>query len=203
MSSIWENPASHGELLKRAWKHLDLGVIQRKHPFHSPVFVTVDGDFASPRTVILRRFWRKPATLAFHSHLGSPKIGHIEANPRVSWHFYHPGEKLQLRIRGHAEVHSTGELADEQWESTRLFSRRCYVGVAPSMTSKKPTHGMPEDLVLREPTVEESEVGRNNFCVISTKISFVDLLELDVRGHRRSYYKWDDNGQIEKGWLTP
>jgi hypothetical protein len=201
--SIWDNPVAHADLLKRIWTHLDLGVIQRKHPFHSAVFGTVDGGFASTRTVILRRFWRKPPSLAFHSHIGSPKIKQIEVNPNATWLFYHPDEKLQLRIRGVAKVHTTDELADEQWTATAKFSRRCYIGVAPSQYSKKPTSGMPPDLTGREPTPEESEVGRENFCVISTSIDHIDCVELDFHGHRRAYFSWDAEGQSDMGWLTP
>ena len=201
--SIWDEPVSHGSLLKKAWKHLDLGVIQRKHPFHTPVFATTNGECASVRTVILRRFWRKPAALAFHAHTGSPKLEQIRLNPRVGWHFYHPEEKIQLRIKGIAVVHVDDDLANEQWSATQLFSRRCYVGGAPSAVSKKPSHGMPEDLADREPTREESEMGRANFCVISTSIEYIDFLELDVRGHRRSFFSWDGSGNLETGWLTP
>ena len=81
-NSIWEKFTSHGEILKKIWKHLDLGVIDRDHPFHQVVFATVSNNKPAVRTVILRRFWRKnPRGLAFHAHFGSPKIAEIEANP--------------------------------------------------------------------------------------------------------------------------
>lgn len=201
--SIWEKPISHGEILKRIWKHLDLGVLQSKHPFHSPVFATNNGNSPSVRTVILRRFWRKPPRLAFHTHTGSPKIEEIKNNPNVSWLFYHQEERLQVRINGKAEIHTDDDLAEEQWFATDFFRRRCYVGEAPTQISKKPTSGLPEDLTNREPTKEESEQGRANFAVISSTIDSIDCLELNVRGHRRSLFKWNENGEIENKWLTP
>lgn len=202
--SIWDKPVSHGEILKKIWKHLDLGVIDRDHPFHTPTFVTVSGDGPAPRIVVLRRFWRKnPRGLAFHSHFGSPKIGDINADPRIAWLFYHPAENLQLRIGGLAAIHSSNELADEQWQATGLFSRRCYIGQAPSQPSEKPTCGLPDDLAGRKPTREESERGRENFVVISTTIDSIDCMELDVKGHRRSLFTWNENGELETKWLTP
>lgn len=203
MTSIWNNPVSHGEILKRIWKHLDLGVLQRKHPFHLPVFGTGNGSAPSLRVVVLRRFWRRPPRLAFHTHRGSPKIGQIEKNPHVSWVFYHPEEKLQLRISGRAEIHTDDDLAEEQWMATGLFSRRCYVGEAPTQVSKKPTSGLPEDLADREPTPEESARGRDNFTVVSSTIDQIDCLELDVRGHRRSLFSWNADGELKTKWLTP
>jgi hypothetical protein len=203
-NSIWEKPVSHGEILKKIWKHLDLGVIDRRHPFHQGVFATVSGDKPQIRTVILRRFWRKnPRGLAFHAHLGSPKIAEIQKNPNISWLFYHPEKRFQVRIKGIATIHSNDELADEQWQSTELFSRRCYIGEAPSQISEKPTSGLPEDLIDRNPTKEESEQGRKNFVVVFSSIDSIDCVELEVKGHRRSLFVWNEKGELETKWLTP
>lgn len=203
MMDIWEKPVSHGEILKRIWKNLDLGTLQRKHPFHLPVFGTICDREPSLRVVVLRRFWRRPPALAFHSHIGSPKINQIRSNPNVYWLFYHPENKLQIRIKGKAEIHTDDELAEEQWLATELFSRRCYVGEPPTQESRKPTSGLPDDLNDREPTAEESEQGRANFVVITSTICEIDCLELAVKGHRRSLFKWHANGELETKWLTP
>lgn len=203
MKSIWDKPVSHGEILKKIWKHLDLGVLDREHPFHTPVLSTVaNGCAPNSRIVVLRRFWRKPAKLAFHSHLAAPKIKEIETNPNVSFVFYHPQEKLQLRIKGIAVIHTASELHEEQWLATGFFSRRCYVGAAPSDVSEKPTSGLPNDLNARQPTKEESEAGRANFAVVSSAIDSIDCMELDVKGNRRSLFVWK-NGELETKWLTP
>ncbi len=203
MTSIWEKPVSHGEILKRIWKNLDLGTLQRKHPFHLPVFGTICDREPSLRVVVLRRFWRRPPALAFHSHLGSPKINQIKANPNVYWLFYHAEDRFQIRIKGKAEIHTDDELAEEQWLATELFSRRCYVGEAPSQESKKPTSGLPDGLEEREPSAEESEEGRANFVVITSTIDEIDCLELDVKGHRRSLFRWNESSELETKWLTP
>jgi pyridoxamine 5'-phosphate oxidase len=203
MNSIWEKKISHGDILKNVWKQLDLAVIDRKHPFHTPVFATEAKGEANPRVVVLRRFWRKPAALAFHTHLAAPKIDEIRANPQVSWLFYSFEKKLQLRIRAIAEIHTNDELFQEQWNATHPFSRRCYMGEAPTLVSKTATSGMPEHIIDREPTPEESEIGEKNFAVVSTKIVSIDCLELDFLGNRRSLFTWSENGDFEMKWLTP
>lgn len=200
---LWEKPTSHGEILKRIWKNLDLATIQRRHPFHQPIFGTISDNAPDLRMVVLRRFWRKPPKLAFHSHIGSPKISQIQANPNVYWLFYHPEEKLQVRIKGTATIHTDDELQNEQWTATELFSRRCYIGEAPTQITKTPTSGLPENLIDREPTKEESEEGRKNFVVISSTIDSIDCMELDVKGHRRSLFVWNEKGELETKWLTP
>jgi hypothetical protein len=201
--NIWEKPVSHGEILKKIWKHLDLGTLDRNHPFHLPVFGTICGNKPQLRVVVLRRFWRRPPSLAFHTHLGSPKINQIRVNPNVYWLFYHTEEKFQVRIRGKAQIHTNDELHEEQWLATELFSRRCYIGKAPSQISEKPTSGLPEELTDRNPTPEESEAGKANFAVISSTIEEIDCLEMNVRGHRRSLFVWNEMGELKTKWLTP
>ena len=201
--TIRDKPVSHGEILKKIWKHLDLGVLERGHPFHAPVFGTMNGTSANLRTVVLRRFWRKPPVFAFHTHVGAPKIEELEKNSRVAWLFYHPKEKFQLRIKGRATIHKTDELADEQWLATEFFARRCYIGEAPSQISRKAVSGLPEDLTERHPSPAESEQGRANFAVVTSTIDSIDCLELNVRGHRRSLFAWNEAGELETHWLTP
>ena len=205
MASIWDKPQSHGEILKKIWKHLDLGVLERDHPFHTPVFGTVaSGCTPNLRIVVLRRFWRRnPRGLAFHTHLGAPKIKEIQANANVSFIFYHPPEKLQLRIKGKALIHTADDLHEEQWLATGFFSRRCYAGESPSQISPKPTSGLPEEIINRQPNKEESENGKANFVVVSSTIDSIDCLELDVKGNRRSLFLWNAAGELETRWLTP
>lgn len=201
--SIWDKAISHGEILKKIWKHLDLGTLERGHPFHTPVFGTVCNSAPDMRMVVLRRFWRRPPRLAFHAHKGSPKINQLRANPNVYWLFYHPQEKFQLRIKGTARLHFDDELHEEQWLATELFSRRCYIGDDPSQLSEHPTSGLPDDLIDRKPSPEESEAGKANFVVITSTIDAIDCYELDVKGHRRSLFEWHENGELCTKWLTP
>jgi hypothetical protein len=200
---LWDKPVSHGEILKKIWKHLDLGTLERSHPFHTPVFGTVCDDAPELRMVVLRRFWRRPPQLCFHSHVNAPKIRQLRANPRAYWLFYHPQEKFQLRIKGMATLHADDELHEEQWLATELFSRRCYIGADPSQVSDHPTSGLPENLINGKPSPEESEAGKANFVVVTSSIEEIDCYELNVKGHRRSLFTWHDNGELRTKWLTP
>jgi hypothetical protein len=202
-TNIWDKPVSHGEILKIIWKNLDLGMLDRDHPFHTPVFGTVCDNKPDLRVVVLRRFWRKPPRLAFHAHKGSPKINQICDNPNIYWLFFHRKERIQVRINGTATIYTEGDLHEEQWLSTELFSRRCYVGKPPSQPSEKQTSGLPENLIDRKPTFEESEAGKTNFVVISSTIDEIDCLEMNVKGHRRSLFTWNDAGELKTKWLTP
>ena len=165
MQSIWDKPISHGEILKKIWKHLDMGTLDRKHPFHTSGFRNCRQNCVPiVRVVVLRRFWRKPPRLAFHTHIGAPKIREINQITDVSWLFYHVEEKLQVRIDGKADIHTDDDLAEEQWLATGFFSRRCYIGEAPSQISKKPTNGLPEDLTEQRTDQRRIRSRTRQFC---------------------------------------
>lgn len=194
------------EILERVFNLLAHGVKNRHDAFHTAVLATVNQqNLPEARTVVFRRFERELRFALFcHVDRRSPKAAEIENNPQVSWLFYHSPERIQLRCRGTAVIHTNDETADAQWQSSQLFSRRCYCGAAPGTPADTPSSGLPEFLENRSPTLEETEeMGRQNFAVIETAISEMDVYELNVRGHRRSLFVFNENGEIELRWLTP
>jgi pyridoxamine 5'-phosphate oxidase len=194
------------ELLSKIFAMLGRGVADRKSPMHTPTIATIGLD-GSPqaRVVVFRKFLHDEQTLLFHTDLRSPKILELEYDKRISWLFYHPAEKMQFRISGKITIHSGANdaLKLKQWQSTWNFGRRCYMGAAPSQIVENATSGMPEEIIDREPTTEESEIGFANFAVITTKIKMIDCLELYVKGHHRSLFTWDENDNLTMNWLTP
>ena len=204
MNSIWEKSITHGEILSRIWKSLTLGAKDRRHAFHNPVFGTLGIDGRPKlRTVILRRYLNDERKLVFHTDIRARKIDQIKAEPNIEWLFYDAKNKLQLRVEATANVLMDGELYETQWENTQLLSRRCYMGEKPSGVSQKATSGMPEEIIKKQPELEESEVGKQNFAVVTTRINSIDCLELDFLGNRRSFFFWNESGELETKWLTP
>ncbi len=197
---------NHEELQSKIFAMLTRGVADRKSPLHTPTVATIGAD-GSPlaRVVVFRKFLPEERSLIFHTDLRSPKIVELRADSRISWLFYHPNEKMQFRIAGQATIHDdeNDALKLKQWQATRAFGRRCYMGAAPSRTAAEATSGMPAEIETREPTIEESEIGFPNFAVVSTKIISIDCLELYVTGHRRSLFNWRENDKLETEWLTP
>jgi pyridoxamine 5'-phosphate oxidase len=194
------------ELLSKIFAMLTRGVADRKSPLHTPTLATIGTD-GSPqaRVIVFRKFLPEERKLIFHTDLRSPKIKEIKADRRVSWLFYHAGEKMQFRITGEAAIHADAddETKLKQWQATWAFGRRCYMGEAPSRIVSEATSGLPAEISNREPTIEESEVGFQNFAVVSTKISSIDCLELHATGHRRTLFNWNEKGESEISWLTP
>jgi 3-hydroxyisobutyrate dehydrogenase len=83
------------------------------------------------------------------------------------------------------------------------MSRQCYLGnKAPGSDVFVPTSGLSTDIDNLKYTMEESEIGYKNFCVIETFIKSIEWLYLASRGHRRSYFSLKNNS-LEKKWLIP
>lgn len=197
--------SDHQKILERVLSLLARGVSERRDAFHTATLATVsvNGE-PEARTVVFRRLLEKPLALVCHVDRRSPKAAEISGEPRVSWLFYHPPEKLQLRFRTRAFLHVNDSLADEQWRSSDLFSRRCYCGAAPTTFVAESSSGLPDFLVNRRPTeIETDELGRKNFAVVRAVARELDVYELNASGHRRSLFSFNDDGEIAARWLTP
>lgn len=200
--NIWDGSPSLEEILERIFSAFEEGVRSAKHPFHLGVFGTVSGRVPRMRTVVLRRFWRDEPRLAFHTHAGSPKITEIGENPSVAWVFYDRDAGIQLRVAATASIHNSDDLEHEQWDRTTPLGKRCYLGAPSGIEYPEATSGLPFD-PDNVPDDLDVEAGRPNFVVISSIIDSIDCLELDVRGHRRSNFIFENGKLVSSAWVTP
>ncbi len=195
-------PTELDRVFRDAWVELARAVVDRKHVWHTPTLISIGLDGApTARTVVMRSVCGERAELRCHTDRRSPKIAEIARDRRVSWHFYAPELKLQLRLFARATVHLDDDVADRSWESATLSSRRCYLApAAPGTVCAEPSPNLPPHLLKRVPTVEESLPGRVNFSVISTEVHAMDWLWLASDGHRRARFTRDATGWDGK-WI--
>ena len=190
-------------VLNEIWKMLNRGVNRFNDPFHWPVLGTMGKDGCSLRTVILRQFILPERVLVCHTDARAPKAREILNSSKVSWLFYHPKKKVQLRISGKATLHTDDQLANDQWAATQITSRLNYRATEPpGAPVDKPSSGLPDFLVNKIPTLLESQRGHKNFMVISCRFYSIDWLILSVLGNRRARFVWDNNIATAE-WLIP
>ena len=72
----------------------------------------------------------------------------------------------------------------------------------PGEIASFPTSGLTNDIDDSKYTLEESEKGYENFCVIETYIKSIEWLYLVANGHRRAKFLLK-NDIIDKKWLIP
>lgn len=190
-------------ILNDVWVMLARGTRKTQDPFRIPVMGTSRHGECRQRAVILRRVDRHSRLLICHSDVRADKIEEIRESPSVSWLFYNPKKKIQVRAEGRGTVHTVDEVADREWASTTLFNRLHYLGEAPGQVKEFPSSGLPAFLKGRAPTEEESRGGRENFAVISTTVERLDWLELGLFGHQRALFIWTERGGCTANWITP
>ena len=190
-------------VLEESWKMLSRGADHFNDPFHWPVLGTTAKNGASLRCVILRQFIMPGRVLVCHSDARADKVQEISDSGKVSWLFYHPQRKVQLRISGYAILHADDQFADEQWAAAKATSRLNYCAIKPPGTPvDRPSSGLPDFLHRKVPDLLNTGKGRHNFMAITCRIDSMDWLVLRVMGNRRARFDWDEAGQNAQ-WLIP
>jgi pyridoxamine 5'-phosphate oxidase len=191
------------KILDDVWTMLARGVSRFSDPFHWPVLGTGTANGCSLRTVILRQVLLPQRLLVCHTDARAAKAQEIVNCDRISWLFYHPRKKIQLRVTGPASLHSDDDFADRQWAATRVVSRLNYCALQPPGTViAKPSSGLPDFLHTKVPRLLESQPGRRNFMVIASRIDSIDWLVLRALGPLRARFEWNAN-RLQAKWLIP
>ena len=187
----------------KIWDLLTKGLKNRDSSFHIPVFVCGDQNKSDGRIVVLRGVDKNEKKIWFHSDIRSKKIKTLKSNLKGTFLFYDKSEKIQLRIFGNIKINYQNNITKNSWQKTTLMSRQCYLGEnSPGSDSLVATSGLTEDIDNLKFTINESEIGYKNFCVIETYIKSIEWLYLAAKGHRRAYFYINKNS-LEKKWLIP
>jgi len=187
----------------KIWDLLEVGLAKRDSPFHIPIFISGNDDSFEGRIIVLRNLDKENKTLSFHSDIRSNKIKILKSNPKGSFLFYDKEEKVQLRILCNIKIHYQNDKTKKSWKKTAHMSRQCYLGAsAPGLDSPEPSSGLSEEVDNSKYTIEESEVGYKNFCIIEAFILSIEWLYLAAKGHRRAKF-FLKNNHVDKKWLIP
>ena len=190
-------------IYSKVW-HLLINVMENRNAsFHIPVFICGDKNDFDGRVVVLRGINEKEKKIWFHSDIRSKKNKLLKANSKGNFLFYDKTEKIQLRISGNVKINYQNDFAEKSWKKTVHMSRQCYLGdKAPGSDASMPTSGLTENIDNLKYSIEESEIGYKNFCIIETFIQSIEWLYLAAKGHRRAYFTFKKD-LVEKKWLIP
>ncbi len=203
MVTINQVPHDLEKVLQDCWHRLVRGANDPKHSFHCPAIATLNGASPELRTVVLRKVMPQEKTLIFYTDYRSSKIAQIKANHTISWLFYDPRPRIQLRLKTVATIHYQDEISLKRWNDSRPESRMCYLAApAPSTVMGHPTDGLPEHLDRANLTGESVALGYENFAVISNVITEMDWLILNRDGHRRAQFIFGEP-EVKKYWVVP
>ena len=191
------------KVYSKIWELLKFGLANRNSPFHIPVFICGQKENFDGRIVVLRGIDNIEKKLWFHADIRSNKIIILKTNPKATMLFYDKNEKIQLRITGNTKINHNNDISAKAWKKTVHMSRQCYLGEkTPGTDASIPTSGLTEDIDNLKYSIEDSETGYKNFCVIETFIKSIEWLYLAAKGHRRAHFSLEKN-LIKREWLIP
>ena len=188
------------QIENKIWMMLEEGASNRNSSFHLPTFICGKND---ARIVVLRKANRNKNLIQFHSDIRSNKVRLLKKDATSSLLFYDKKEKIQLRINVNSKVNYKNEITEDSWKNTTQMSRKCYLAEnAPGSVSKNPTSGLNPKIEKMIYSLEESEMGYENFCVIQCFVEKIEWLYLAAKGHRRLLIDFK-NLKKKYSWITP
>ena len=127
--------------------------------------------------------------LRFHTETRSKKWQELNTNPSISALFYDAANRIQIRVKGRAELQLNNDITTAAWQKTSLSSRRCYLtNFDPSSFTDNPTSGLPEHIEQENFFLEESEMGYQNFGIVTIQVQNIDWLWLHYAGYRKGLF---------------
>lgn len=191
------------EIQVKIWSMLEDAVLNRKSNFRTPIFISSNNDEPDGRVVVLRGADKNQRSLSFHSDYRSNKVNLIKKNSKGALVFYDKKEKIQLRIKVQCSINFKNNISKKAWEKTQQISRKCYLAsLAPGTKLEEPGSSIDKKFEAFEYSFEESEMGEDNFCVVTCKIITIEWLYLSVKGHRRAKIYFDKQ-ENHFNWLAP
>ena len=194
---------TENEIQVKIWSMLEDAVLNRKSDFRTPIFISSNNDEPDGRVVVLRGADKNQYSLSFHSDYRSNKVNLLMQNPKGALVFYDKKEKIQLRIKVECSINFKNNISKKAWEKTQQISRKCYLAsLAPGTKLEEPGSSIDKKFEAFEYSFEESEMGEDNFCVVTCKIITIEWLYLSVKGHRRAKIYFDKQENYFN-WLVP
>jgi hypothetical protein len=191
-------------LEKDCWLRLLNASLHYKDPLHNPVVANVSDHGINQRTVVLRKVDTEKKQLSFHTDIRSGKWRELQNNSAVNWLFYNPSGRMQIRLSGIAALHHDDTIAGEAWRNSTMSSRKIYLGEnGPSSIALSPLSGLPAAFESANPTESQSEAGKKNFGIVTTKTNWMEWLWLNSKGHRRASFKYNPDDSFDATWLVP
>lgn len=167
------------DLWDRAWSHLRRATADKKHAFRYPVLCTEGERGPEGRVVVMRNCSERNRRIEFFTDYRSPKCREIQGDSQVTFVWYDPKGRLQIRGKGRATIVLNEPWVEATWESLGEQQKAEYSSLARPGESR---WNHDEDLA------QPGKCGY--FAVVRTTLESVDLLELSPGGHQRWIWEW-------------
>lgn len=186
---------SENEIPSEIWKslchELHRGALDPKHPFRYINLGTIGKTGPEIRTVVVRSISTNLEFVVF-TDFRSEKVAELSVNPFATLHFYHPGKRIQIRIKAKAEVHCQNEVSKDFWPKVQGEAQKAYTSAkAPSTPISDPNEAF-----------DWIENGDDRFFAVLKFIpESIEALQLNGSRHLRILFTEKENWKGQ--WLVP
>lgn len=188
---LFSENESPSEIWKSISHELHRGALDSKHPFRYFNLGTIGKTGPEIRTVVIRSI---NTNLEFYifTDFRSEKVSELSANLSATLHFYHPGKRVQIRIKTKTEIHHQDEVSKSFWTKVQDEAQKAYTStLAPSTSISDPSEAY-----------EWIENGDDRFFTVLKFIpETVEALQLNGLRHLRILFS--KKGNWEGQWLVP
>jgi len=188
----------------KIWSLIHDAVVNRDAPFRTPIFSNIEDGKPNARTVVLRSANSNDKNIFFNADFRSPKIKYLKENPQCHLTFYDKLEKIQLRVTARSIIHYQDSICSSAWNKVNHFSRKCYLyEKSPGSEINSPRSSYPREFFENGYTLNQSECGYINFCVIECLFISIDWLYLSAKGHLRASLNYKSKSEPSFTWISP
>jgi pyridoxamine 5'-phosphate oxidase len=196
-------PDGLDEVFASIWNSLEEGCRRGRHPWHTGVLATTDGDQPDARIVVLRGVDRTRGEVVFHTDCRSPKWRQLSANPEAAWVFYDAPASIQIRLRGTVKETDAASLRTI-WQNLPPRCLKSYATLEPPGTPIASAHdGLDECWRQGTPPAEANAWAAPNLAVLRLVTRSIDHLSLAHSGHRRALFTRGETGAWRGTWVVP
>ncbi len=186
-----------------AWHLLIKAALKRKGSYQTPTVATIGQDgHARQRVVVLREVDKPNRRLTLFTDARSDKVAELRAKPALSWLFWDPRKKVQVRMESKAVMEQGTGRCRAYWDKLPVQGRKSYAALqAPGTPQSSDAEPLPPSWHSDMP-LEDTAYAFDNFMVITGAVSFIDCLHLHADGHQRATFTWEEE-EWKGQWVTP
>lgn len=186
--TVQDSPAQIRQTLLH---ELHRGALDSKHPFRYLNLGTIGKNGPEVRTVVCR-YISQDLEFCIYTDFRSEKVSELNLNPLASLHFYHPGKRVQIRIKAKTEIHHQDEVSSAFWSKVQGEAQKAYTSSSAPGTS------------VSDPNEAFDWLGNSDdryFSVLKFVPLSIEALQLNGLQHLRILFSEKDNWAGQ--WLVP
>ncbi|MEO9891699.1 pyridoxamine 5'-phosphate oxidase family protein [Aurantibacter sp.] len=169
---------------------LTAAIRERNHPLKFCVLGTTGLDNTPESRIIGLRDVSEDYAFTLFTDERSNKVSQIKKNPQVSLLFYHPEEKIQIKVKGTATIVKDENFIKEKWLEITCNGRKDYTTTEAPGTIIKNNE---EITFLKE---------KNYFCIVKIASETIEYLKLRESSHFKVQFYHAFNGWVSQ-FLVP